>query len=86
MSARYEWDTADAVLLDAVGPGTQLGGDEVEPGHHALVIGDPWASAYMVEGTAGQLHEFLRRAGELLPPAALARRRILPRPVRRKTP
>jgi hypothetical protein len=60
MSLRFEMVTTDC-SLDLVGPGAELGADEVEDDHSALVIGDPSSSALAVEGTQGQLRAFVRR-------------------------
>ncbi|NUU26413.1 MAG: hypothetical protein HOV68_33655 [Streptomycetaceae bacterium] len=41
-------------------------GLELAPGQHAVVIGDPWASAFAVYGTLDQLRHFaLRLAAEV---------------------
>jgi len=65
VSERYEWSDAETPLRVA-GPGTELGSDEVIPGHHALIIGNPWSSAYVIEASAPELQRLLRRAGELI--------------------
>ena len=71
MSERYEWSDTDAPLRVA-GPGTELGCDQVSPGRHALIIGNPWASAYVIEATAPELERFLRSASDLVHRAAQA--------------
>ena len=60
MSQRYEIGDSNADV-EIVGPGTDLGEHELGPGRHALVIGDPWASAYAIEGSLTELREFARR-------------------------
>jgi hypothetical protein len=65
MSARYEMNDAD-VDLDIVGPGSELGEYEVPLGRHMLVVGDPWASAYAIEGSVDELQEFARRVAALV--------------------
>lgn len=66
MTQRYEFVEADGLPLDLVGPGTVLGEDAVEAGHKALIIGNPWASAHVVEGTPGQLREVAQRIEHLV--------------------
>lgn len=70
MSERYEWSDAETPLRVA-GPGTELGGDEVSPGHHALIIGNPWSSAYVIEASAPELQKLLRTASELIRDATI---------------
>jgi hypothetical protein len=65
MSERYEWSDAGTPLR-VVGPGTELGYDEVSPGHHALIIGNPWASAYVIEATTPELQRLLCTASDLV--------------------
>lgn len=59
MSMRYESATAADLPVDTVGPGTELGANTVE--QHALVIGDPSASAFAVEGSQDDLRAFAER-------------------------
>lgn len=65
MSQRYEVGdmTTD---LEILGPGADLGGNELGSGAYALVIGDPWASAYAIEGTLEELAEFAQRVTALV--------------------
>jgi hypothetical protein len=65
MSDRYEWSGAD-IPLRLVGPGTELGEDEVGPGHCALIIGYPSQSAYVIEATPTELQQLLRTASDLV--------------------
>jgi hypothetical protein len=58
MSQHYEWTTADALPIEVVGPGTELGESDTES--HALVLGDPYASAFVIEGTPEELGELAR--------------------------
>jgi hypothetical protein len=60
MSQRYEFNDSNAEL-EIVGPGTDLGEDQLGPARYALVIGDPSASAYVIEGSLTELREFARR-------------------------
>jgi hypothetical protein len=60
MSQRYQVDHSD-VEVEIVGPGTDLGGDQLGPARYALVIGDLWASACAIEGSLSELGEFARR-------------------------
>lgn len=66
MSERYEWNSASGCPLEVVPPGTELGESEVDQGNYALIIGDPWASAYVVEDTPDVLRTFARRIIALL--------------------
>jgi hypothetical protein len=70
VSERYEWSDAETPLRVA-GPGTELGGDEVSSGHHALVIGNPWSSAYVIEASAAELQSLLRAASDLIRDATI---------------
>ncbi len=60
MSERYEHVNADAAEPRIVGPGTVIGGDVISG--HALILGDPWASAFVIEGDPNAIAEMLRRA------------------------
>ena len=60
MSQRYEFNDSNAEL-EIVGPGTDVGEDQLGPARSALVIGDPSASAYVIEGSLTELREFARR-------------------------
>lgn len=60
MSQRYQIDDSNAELK-IVGPGTDLGEDQLGAARYALVIGDPYASAYVIEGSLTELREFARR-------------------------
>jgi hypothetical protein len=59
MSERFEFIAAERCPVELVGPGTELGEDEVDGWHHALVIGDSWSSALVVEGTRRELCAFV---------------------------
>jgi hypothetical protein len=69
MSARYECgsarETPVSILAgqDALEASTDgvLTEDEVRRGEIALIIGDPWASAYALTGTPGELREFIAK-------------------------
>ncbi len=65
MSERYELDDADTPL-QLVSAGAELGEEVIPAGSYALVIGNPWSSAFAVVGTAHQLDHFLARAREVL--------------------
>ncbi len=69
MSARYEVArVSDSINLDVLsGTGAEEWDDEgdLEPGERVLVIGDPWASAYAVVGTADELRQFATRLLDL---------------------
>jgi hypothetical protein len=65
MSQRYQIGDSNAEL-EIVGPGTDLGQDQLGPARYALVIGDPWASAYVIEGSPAELREFARRVTALV--------------------
>lgn len=47
-------------------PGTELGENVVDDDAWALVIGDPWDAAYVVEGAPGELREFVQDLSDLL--------------------
>lgn len=53
MSARYEHVEATAAPIRLVGPGTELGDDVVAD--QALVIGNKYATALVVEGSPDEL-------------------------------
>jgi hypothetical protein len=60
MSQRYQFDDSNAEV-EIVGPGTDLGEQQLGPARYGLVIGDPWASAHVIEGSLAQLREFAQR-------------------------
>lgn len=59
MSERFEFIAARCCPVKLVGPGTELGYDEVDGRHHALVIGNSCSSALAVEGTRRELRAFV---------------------------
>ena len=59
MNERFEFIAAHCCPVELVGPGTELGYDEVDGWHHALVIGNSWSSALVVEGTRRELRAFV---------------------------
>ncbi len=65
MSERYECATADDALIAVLGPDDYINlwdeGDEPKDQRHAIVIGDPYASAYAVCGDPGELAGFVAR-------------------------
>jgi hypothetical protein len=67
MSKRYEIDTA-YTDLEIITPATDP--DEhaldLDSGNYALVIGNPWASAFAIEGSAVDLRTFARRVSDLV--------------------
>lgn len=65
MSRRYEYDTSSCGLELAT-PGDDLGVDSLDEGNYGLVIGNPWSSAYVIEGGLADLLEFTRRVAQLV--------------------
>ncbi|MGP4112962.1 hypothetical protein ACTWP5_18880 [Streptomyces sp. 4N509B] len=67
MSKRYEVDGADTDL-EIVSPESDRdeSGLDLDSGNYALVIGNPWASAFAIEGSPTDLREFARRVSELV--------------------
>lgn len=61
----YQWDDPN-VYLEVFPPGVVLGGNEVDQDCYALVIGDPCASAYAVEGPADGPWMFAQRVSKAL--------------------
>jgi hypothetical protein len=59
MSERYEWAEAERMPIEIVEPGTHIG--EWNTTSHALILGDPDATAFVVEGSPQQLCEFASR-------------------------
>jgi hypothetical protein len=55
MSERYEWATAADCGLSIRGEGTRIGESEVDEGNIAVVLGDPWGTAFVVEGSDEEL-------------------------------
>ena len=67
----YEW--LDTDLLELAGPGDDIGADApVGDGHHALIMGNPWDAAGVIEGPLEDLLDYLRRAVALLENARCA--------------
>jgi len=62
MSERYEMAEARGLELSVVGPGDEVGDDVVRDGDVALIIGDPYATAYVIVGTREEVATALRRA------------------------
>lgn len=60
MGERYECGDV-STDLEVVGPGAVLGEEELSPDRFALVIGNPWASAYAIEGRLEDLMAFAQR-------------------------
>jgi len=66
VSRRYEYagpDTPAEIVPPDAGEDSGL---ELDDGHHALVIGDPWASAYAIEGTPEGIRAFAGRIADLV--------------------
>jgi hypothetical protein len=59
MSGRYEWESAPAVEVSCLPPGEELGNGRTNA--WALVIGDPDATAFVVQGTRDDLLSFADR-------------------------
>ena len=66
MSDRYEFVAAADCPITLVGPGTELGPEDVDAGHHALVLGNPSSAALVVEGSAPELRAFVEEARQAL--------------------
>jgi hypothetical protein len=71
VSARYECGAALETELSvlsgrAAAEAEVLTVEEVRGGQVALIIGDPWASAYAVTGTRQQIRTFLDRAARVV--------------------
>lgn len=75
--SRYETSPPDCSLA-ILAPDTANHGHDYEPGvgAHALIIGDPHATAHVIEGPLHELHDFARRVAGLvgLPTAGAASR------------
>lgn len=68
MSARYEHVEAAGAVVELLGPSAKLGDDVITD--HALVIGDPDATALVVEGSLADLTSLVGAlAAVLLGPA-----------------
>jgi hypothetical protein len=64
VSARYECGTAGTTEISVLSgrPAAEaevLTRQEIRRGEHALIIGDPWASAYAITGTPAELRAFV---------------------------
>jgi hypothetical protein len=69
MSARYEFGRATETPTEVVHPDDyrEVFGDEPDNAtDYVLVIGDPWASAYAVEGSREELQAFTARLAGLV--------------------
>jgi hypothetical protein len=74
MSQRYEVDDANcelAILTPSDDPGEYR--LDLDDGNYALVIGNPWASAFAIEGSPDDLRAFAQRVQGLV-------KRSLPEP------
>lgn len=82
MSRHFEW--LDTDLLELAGPGDDIGADEpIGDGHYALIIGNPWDAAGVIEGPVSELLSFAERFVELVAAADTlwrARPAATPRP------
>jgi hypothetical protein len=61
MSKRFKWNVAPQTTITYVPPATfeeELWEEPNTPGNSALVIGDPYATAYVVEGTPAELRKW----------------------------
>ena len=69
MNARYEWGTATETTVVYVPPENfdELGEKPAKAGNGALVIGDPWASAYAVEGSPAELRRWAATLASRIP-------------------
>ncbi|MEV4505466.1 hypothetical protein [Streptomyces klenkii] len=65
MSMRYEVDDADCNLGIVTSNNADDYRFELDEGNYALVIGDPWATAFAVEDTPEKLRAFGQRVSEL---------------------
>ena len=70
MAQRHEIDRCNTSPGDPV-PGADLGDGTLADGCHAWVIGNSWASAFAVDGTADELGRFATRLSDLLHRALL---------------
>jgi hypothetical protein len=59
MSERYEWESATVVDVSCLPPGEDLGNEQTKA--WTLVIGDPDATAFVVEGSRDELLAFADR-------------------------
>lgn len=59
MSERYEWESATIVAVSCLPPGEELGHECTDA--WALVIGNPYATAFVVEGNRDELLAFADR-------------------------
>ena len=66
MSRRYEYAGPDTPVEIVPPDAGEDSGLELDDGHHALVIGDPWSSAYAIEGTPEGIRAFAARVAELV--------------------
>lgn len=68
MSIRYETGGPDTEIGVAYPGDTDSlwDGEFPSEGRHALIIGNPWASAYAIVGTPEQLRDWVSRAAALL--------------------
>lgn len=60
MSKRYQHVLATDCGIEVFRLGEDVGEDPVdEPGHVALALGDPWASAFAIHGTPSEIRVLL---------------------------
>ena len=67
MSKRYEVDNATThleIITPDDDPDTH--GLELDDGRYALMIGNPWSSAFAIAGSPEDIREFSRRVSELV--------------------
>lgn len=55
MTGRFAHTAADEVEVTVAGPGTRLADTIIGPGRYAVVLGDPEATALVIEGTSASL-------------------------------
>jgi hypothetical protein len=61
MSDRYEFIDARHTPIEVAEPHESVGLDRIDPGNHALIIGESGATALVVEGSPAHLREFAQR-------------------------
>jgi hypothetical protein len=61
MSDRYEFIDARQTPIEVAEPHEWVGMDTIDPGNYALIIGEPGATALVVEGSPTHLREFAQR-------------------------
>jgi hypothetical protein len=66
MSDRYEFISARETPIGVAEPREWVGMDRIDPGNYALIIGEPGATALVVEGSPAHLREFAQRVATAL--------------------